>query len=66
MEGVRKEVVTSSAERAQAGPGRKKAWHTTTMGRWKSGWRSRLESEAGDAACRVSGARPRRRECCDI
>lgn len=64
MEGVRKEVVTSGTDRAQARPDRKEEWHTRAMGRCKRGWRERLESKAGDAACRVSGVRPRSRECC--
>lgn len=64
MEGVRKEVVSSGTDRAQARPGRKEEWHTRAMGRCKRVWRERPESKAGDAACQVSGVRPRSRERC--
>lgn len=48
MEGVRKKVVTSSADRAQARPGRKEEWHTRAMGRCKRGWRARLEMQLAE------------------
>lgn len=44
MEGVRKEVVTSGTDRAQARPYRKEEWHTRAMGRCKRGWRERLRA----------------------